>query len=112
MKVVTAVIKPFKFEDVKEALKNLGIQGLTMSEVQGFGRQGGHTETYRGAEYTIDLIPKTKIEVLADDSRVTDVVEAIVAAAKTGQIGDGKVWVTAVEDVVRIRTNERGHDAV
>jgi nitrogen regulatory protein P-II 1 len=112
MKVVTAVIKPFKFEDVKEAMKNLGIQGLTMSEVQGFGRQGGHTETYRGAEYTIDLIPKTQIEILVDDGQVTDVVEAIVAAAKTGQIGDGKVWVTTAEDVIRIRTGERGRDAI
>src|ERR1700722_2845120 len=107
MKMVTAVIKPFKFDEVKEALKTLGVQGLTMSEVQGFGRQGGHTETYRGAEYTIDLVPKVRVEILVDDAQVTDVVESVVATAKTGRIGDGKVWVVAVEDVVRIRTGER-----
>src|SRR5580704_5254980 len=100
MKNVVAVIKPFKLDEVKDALKALGVQGLTMSEVQGFGRQGGHTETYRGAEYTIDLVPKVCLEVLVDDGQVTDIVEAIVSTARTGSIGDGKVWVTGVEDVV------------
>ena len=112
MKMVTAVIKPFKFDDVKEAMRTIGIQGLTLTEVQGFGRQGGHTETYRGAEYTIDLVPKVRIEILVDDPQVSDVVEAIVAAARTGRIGDGKVWVSNVEDLVRIRTGERGIDAI
>jgi nitrogen regulatory protein P-II 1 len=112
VKLVVAVIKPFKLDEVKDALKAIGIQGLTMSEVQGFGRQGGHTETYRGAEYTIDLVPKIRIEVLVDESLVTQVFDTIIDSAKTGRIGDGKVWVVNVEDLVRIRTGERGADAV
>lgn len=112
MKLVVAVVKPFKLDDVKEALKDLGIQGLTATEAQGFGRQRGHTEVYRGAEYTIDLVPKVRIEVVLDDHQVTDVVEAIVRTAGTGKIGDGKVWVLPVEDVVRIRTGEHGPDAL
>ncbi|MCU1489454.1 MAG: nitrogen regulatory protein [Acidimicrobiaceae bacterium] len=112
MKVVIAIVKPFKLDDVKEALKNLGVQGLTLTEVQGFGRQGGHTETYRGAEYTIDLVPKVRLEILVDDPMVADVVESVITTARTGKIGDGKVWVLPVEDVVRIRTGERGVDAI
>ena len=112
MKLVVAVIKPFKLDEVKESLKDLGIQGLTACEAQGFGRQRGHTEVYRGAEYTIDLVPKVRIEVVLDDHQVTDVVEAIVRTAGTGKIGDGKVWVIPVEDVVRIRTGEHGPEAV
>ncbi len=112
MKLVVAVIKPFKLDEVKEALKDLGIQGLTATEAQGFGRQRGHTETYRGAEYTIDLVPKVRIEVVLDDHQVTDVVDAIVRTAGTGKIGDGTVWVLGVEDVVRIRTGEHGPEAV
>ncbi|MGO9558677.1 MAG: P-II family nitrogen regulator [Acidimicrobiales bacterium] len=112
MKLVVAVIKPFKLDEVKESLKDLGIQGLTATEAQGFGRQRGHTETYRGAEYTIDLVPKIRIEIVLDDHQVTDVVEAIVRTAGTGKVGDGKVWVVPVEDVVRIRTAEHGPDAL
>src|ERR1700733_11777313 len=112
MKIVVAVIKPFKLDEVKDALREVGVQGLTMSEVQGFGRQGGHTETYRGAEYTIDLVPKTRIEVLVDDGNVDRVVETIVDSARTGRIGDGKVWVLPIEELVRIRTGERGPDAL
>ncbi len=112
MKIVVAVIKPFKLDEVKDALKAIGIQGLTMGEVQGFGRQGGHTEAYRGAEYTIDLVPKVRIEVLVEDSIAAQVVETIVESAKTGRIGDGKVWVLPIEDLVRIRTGERGADAI
>jgi nitrogen regulatory protein P-II 1 len=112
MKLVVAVIKPFKLDDVKDILKDLGVQGLTVAEVQGFGRQRGHTEVYRGAEYTIDLVPKVRIEVVVDDADVSDVVEAIVTAARTGKIGDGKVWVLPLEDVVRVRTGERGAEAV
>jgi nitrogen regulatory protein P-II 1 len=112
MKLVVAVIKPFKLDAVKDVLKDLGVQGLTMSEVQGFGRQKGHTEVYRGAEYTIDLVPKVRIEVLVEDGAVIDVVEAIVQAARTGKIGDGKVWVMDLEEVVRVRTGERGPDAL
>lgn len=112
MKVVVAIVKPFKLDDVKEALKAAGVQGLTLSEVQGFGRQGGHTETYRGAEYTIDLVPKMRLEILVDDDLVDDVVDTIVGTARTGKIGDGKVWVVPAEDVVRIRTGERGKDAL
>src|SRR5580704_16530367 len=104
MKNVVAVIKPFKLDEVKDALKAIGIQGLTMGEVQGFGRQGGHTETYRGAEYTIDLVPKIRVEVLVDEAQATDVVNTIIESAKTGRIGDGKVWILPVEDLVRIRT--------
>ncbi|HLI16410.1 MAG TPA: P-II family nitrogen regulator [Acidimicrobiales bacterium] len=112
MKLVVAVIKPFKLDEVKESLKALGVQGLTLTEVQGFGRQGGHTETYRGAEYTIDLVPKVRLEILVEDRDALDVVESIVDTARTGRIGDGKVWVLPVEEVVRIRTGERGSDAL
>jgi nitrogen regulatory protein P-II 1 len=112
VKLVVAVVKPFKLDEVKEALKSLGVQGLTLTEVQGFGRQRGHTEVYRGAEYTIDLVPKLRLEVLVDDAQVVEIVEAITDTARTGTIGDGKIWVVPVEDVVRIRTGERGADAV
>ncbi|MDA8038961.1 MAG: P-II family nitrogen regulator [Actinomycetota bacterium] len=112
MKLVVAVIKPFKLDEVKDALKDLGVQGLTASEVQGHGRQRGHTEVYRGAEYSIDLVPKVRLEIVLEDHQVHDVVEAIVWAARTGKIGDGKVWVAGLEDVVRIRTGERGPEAL
>ena len=112
MKQVTAVIKPFKLDDVKAALEVLGIQGLTVGEVQGFGRQRGHTEVYRGAEYTVDLVPKVRVDVLVADGDANKVVDAIVEAARTGKIGDGKVWVTSVETLVRVRTGERDADAV
>lgn len=112
MKAITAIIKPFKLEDVKNALKEAGIAGLTVTEVQGVGRQGGHTETYRGAEYQVDFVPKLRIDVVVGDDVADTVVDAIVAAAATGKIGDGKVWVSPVEDLVRIRTGERGPDAV
>jgi nitrogen regulatory protein P-II 1 len=112
VKLVTAVVKPFKLEDVKAALTTLGLAGLTVSEVQGYGRQKGHTEVYRGAEYTVDFVPKVRVEVLVDAVDVDRVVEAIVESARTGKIGDGKVWVTPVDDVVRVRTGERGLDAV
>jgi nitrogen regulatory protein P-II 1 len=112
MKQVTAVIKPFKLEDVKAALEVLGIQGMTVSEVQGFGRQKGHTEVYRGAEYVVDLVPKVRVDILIDDPNAAKVVDAIVEAARTGKIGDGKVWVTSVETLVRVRTGERDADAV
>jgi nitrogen regulatory protein P-II 1 len=112
MKQITAIIKPFKLDDVKAALEVLGVQGLTVSEVQGFGRQRGHTEVYRGAEYTVDLVPKVKIDVLVDTLDADKVVDAIVEAARTGKIGDGKVWVTDVQTLVRVRTGERDADAV
>jgi len=112
VKLVVAVIKPFKLDDVKDILKDLGVQGLTVTEVQGFGRQRGHSEVYRGAEYTIDLVPKVRIEVVVAEADVSDVVEAIVTAARTGKIGDGKVWVVPLDDVVRVRTGERGEDAL
>jgi len=112
MKLVTAIVKPFKLDEVKEALKDAGVQGMTVSEVQGFGRQRGHTEVYRGAEYTIDFVPKVRIEVLADEADVDRIVDAVVAAARTDKIGDGKVWVADVERIVRIRTGEMGADAV
>ena len=112
MKLVTAIIKPFKLDDVKAALQAAGVQGLTVSEASGFGRQKGHTEVYRGAEYTIDLVPKLRIEVLVDDAEAAAVVDAIVKAAQSGQIGDGKVWTTSVDTVVRVRTGERGPDAL
>jgi nitrogen regulatory protein P-II 1 len=112
MKIVIAVIKPFKLDEVKEGLTSIGIQGLTMGEVSGFGRQGGHTETYRGAEYTVDLVPKVQIEVLVEDEQAQSVVDKILETAQTGRIGDGKVWILPVEDVVRIRTGERGSDAL
>ena len=112
MKLITAVIKPFKLDDVKEALKSAGVQGITVTEVKGFGRQGGHTETYRGAEYQIDFLPKTKIELVVDESNLDSVVDTIMKAAATGKIGDGKIWVTNVEQVIRIRTGEQGRDAI
>jgi len=112
VKLVTAIIKPFKVEDVKSALETLGVLGLTVSEVRGYGRQKGHTEVYRGAEYTVDLVPKVRIEVLVDDLDADKVVDTVVEAARTGKIGDGKVWVTPVESVVRVRTGERGADAL
>jgi nitrogen regulatory protein P-II 1 len=111
-KLVTAVIKPFKVDDVKAALENLGVHGLTISEVQGYGRQKGHTEVYRGAEYKIDFVPKIKIEVVVTDEAADDLVAAITTAAQTGKIGDGKVWVVPVDSVVRVRTGERGIDAL
>ena len=112
MQLITAVIKPFKLDDVKDALAELGVQGMTVSEVQGFGRQGGHSETYRGTEYKVLFTPKTRVEVVVEDSRTAAVVAAIVTAARTEKIGDGKVWVTDVGNLVRIRTGERGADAV
>ncbi len=112
MKLVTAIVKPFKLDDVKDALRGVGVQGMTVSEVRGFGRQRGHTEVYRGAEYNVDFVPKVRVEVLADDGDVGRVVDAIVSAARTEKIGDGKVWVTAVDNVVRIRTGEMGPDAL
>ena len=112
MKLITAVIKPFKLDEVKESLKGAGIQGMTVTEVQGFGRQSGHTEVYRGTEYTVDFVPKVRIEVLTDDPDVDSVVEVVVDAARTGKIGDGKVWVTDVDSLTRIRTGERGNDAI
>ena len=112
MKLVTAVIKPFKLDDVKDALSAVGVQGMTISEVQGFGRQGGHSETYRGTEYKVLFTPKTRIEVVIDDVDTDLVVDAILGAARTDKIGDGKVWVTNVESLARIRTGERGADAI
>jgi len=112
MKKIEAIIKPFKLEDVKEALSGLGVEGMTVSEVKGFGRQKGHTEIYRGSEYTVDFLPKIKIEIVLADSLVNSAVEAVVKAAKTGKIGDGKVFVSAIENAVRIRTEETGEDAV
>ncbi|HEX5365736.1 MAG TPA: P-II family nitrogen regulator [Acidimicrobiales bacterium] len=112
MKLITAVVKPFKLDDVKTALKEAGIAGMTVTEVQGFGRQSGHTEVYRGAEYTIDFVPKVRIELLVPDEDVPPLIEALTAAARTGKIGDGKVWVTTVDELVRIRTGEMGADAL
>ena len=112
MKLVTAIIKPFTLEDVKGALEQIGVLGMTVSEVQGYGRQKGHTEVYRGAEYTVDLVPKVRVEVLVDDLDAEKVVDTIAEAARTGKIGDGKVWVTPVDAVVRVRTGERGADAL
>ena len=112
MKLISAIIKPFKLDDVKEALRGHGVAGMTVSEVQGFGRQRGHTEVYRGTEYTVDFVPKVRVEVLVDDGDVEQVTGAIVNAARTDKIGDGKVWVTPVEQVVRIRTGEMGRDAL
>jgi nitrogen regulatory protein PII len=112
MKKIEAIIKPFKLEDVKEALAGLGVEGMTVSEVKGFGRQKGHTEIYRGSEYTVDFLPKIKIEVVLADSRVDSAVEAIIKAAKTGKIGDGKVFVSSIENAIRIRTEETGEQAV
>lgn len=112
MKLVTAVIKPFKLDDVKDALKAIGVAGITVTEVRGFGRQGGHTETYRGAEYKIDFVPKVNLSVVIADEAVDSVVDTIVSAAATGKIGDGKIWVTDVDRLVRIRTGEEGSDAI
>ena len=112
MKLVTAIVKPFVLEDVKGALEQIGVLGMTVSEVQGYGRQKGHTEVYRGAEYSVDFVPKVRVEVVADDALADKVVDAVVEAARTGKIGDGKVWVTPVESVIRVRTGERGGDAV
>ncbi|MBC2874691.1 MULTISPECIES: P-II family nitrogen regulator [Streptomyces] len=112
MKLVTAVVKPHRVDEIKDALQRFGIQGLTISDVQGHGRQRGHTEVYRGAEYRIDTLPKSRIEVLVEDPDATDVVDVIVRTARTGKIGDGKVWVVPVETVVRVRTGERGPDAL
>jgi nitrogen regulatory protein PII len=112
MKKIEAVIKPFKLDDVKEALSGLGVQGMTVSEVKGFGRQKGHTEIYRGSEYTVDFLPKIKIELVLADAQVSAAIDAIVKAAKTGKVGDGKIFVTAIENAVRIRTQETGEQAV
>jgi nitrogen regulatory protein PII len=112
MKLITAIVKPFKLDDVKVALKAAGVVGMTVTEVRGFGRQGGHTETYRGSEYQIDFVPKAKLEVIVDDSVADGIVDAITTAAQTGKIGAGKVWVTTVDELVRIRTGERGIDAI
>ena len=112
MKLVTAIVKPFVLEDVKGALEQVGVLGMTISEVQGYGRQKGHTEVYRGAEYSVDFVPKVRVEVVADDALAEKVVDAVVEAARTGKIGDGKVWVTPVESVIRVRTGERGTDAI
>jgi nitrogen regulatory protein P-II 1 len=112
MKLVTAIVKPHRIEEVKEALRDLGVSGLTTTDVEGFGRQRGHTEVYRGAEYQVDFVPKVKVEVVVDDDDVQGVVDAVVKAARTGKIGDGKIWVTPVEGVIRIRTGEMGPDAL
>jgi nitrogen regulatory protein PII len=112
MKLITAVIKPFKLDDVNDALKAVGIQGMTVTEVRGFGRQGGHTETYRGAEYKIDFVPKVKVELVVDEAIVDQTVDTIRTAAATGKIGDGKIWVTTIDRMVRIRTGEEDSDAI
>jgi nitrogen regulatory protein P-II 1 len=112
MKLVTAILKPFKIDDVKAALEAYGVQGMTVSEVQGFGRQRGHTEVYRGAEYTVSFVPKVRLEVLVDDADVHEVIDVIAKSAHTGSIGDGKVWSTPVEEIVRVRTGERGAEAL
>src|SRR3977135_1349996 len=112
MKLITAIVKPFTLEDVKTGLEQTGVLGMTVSEVQGFGRQKGHTEVYRGAEYSVDFVPKIRVEVVVDEVQVDKTIDALVEAARTGKIGDGKVWVTPVETVVRVRTGERGLDAL
>jgi nitrogen regulatory protein P-II 1 len=112
MKLIIAVIKPFKVGEVRDALQAIGVRGLTVTDAHGHGRQGGHTEVYRGAEYQIDVVPKSRVEVLADDIDVPHVIDTIVTAARTGRIGDGKVWVQNVEEVIRVRTGERGVDAI
>lgn len=112
MKLVTAIIKPFKLDDVKTAVEALDVHGMTVSEASGFGRQRGHTEVYRGAEYTVELVPKVRIEIVIEDDRAGDVIDAIVGAAQTGKIGDGKVWSVPVDSVVRVRTGERGAEAL
>jgi nitrogen regulatory protein PII len=112
MKLITAIVKPFKLDDVKDALKAAGAQGITVSEVRGFGRQGGHTETYRGAEYNIEFVPKVKLEVLTTTEDASRICEVIATAAATGKIGDGKIWVSSVESIIRIRTGEQGPEAI
>jgi nitrogen regulatory protein P-II 1 len=112
MKLITAIVKPFTLDDVKTSLEEAGVLGMTVSEIQGYGRQKGHTEVYRGAEYSVDFVPKVRIEVVVDDSIVEKVVDSIVRSARTGKIGDGKVWVSPVETIVRVRTGERGTDAL
>lgn len=112
MKLVTAIVKPFTLTDIKESLESIGVRGMTVTEVQGFGQQKGHTEVYRGAEYAVDFVSKIKIGVVVSDDLYSDVIEAIISASRTGKIGDGKIWVTPVDDVARVRTAERGEDAV
>jgi nitrogen regulatory protein PII len=112
MKLITAIVKPFKLDEVKEALKAAGVQGITVSEVKGFGRQGGHTETYRGSEYQIDFVPKVRIELVVEDNSLERTLDVIRESASTGKIGDGKIWVTNVEQIIRIRTGEHGADAI
>jgi nitrogen regulatory protein P-II 1 len=112
VRLVTAILKPFKLDEVKSALEAAGVQGMTVSEVQGFGRQRGHTEVYRGAEYTVDFVPKVRVEILVDDADADRIIDAVVAASRTGSIGDGKVWSTPVDEVVRVRTGERGPEAL
>jgi nitrogen regulatory protein PII len=112
MKLITAIVKPFKLDDVKEALKAAGVQGITVSEVKGFGRQGGHTETYRGSEYQIDFVPKMRIELVVEDNSLERTLDVIRESASTGKIGDGKIWVTNVEQIIRIRTGEHGAEAI
>ena len=112
MKLIVGIIKPFKVDDVKDAVKELGVQGMTVSDVQGFGRQRGHTEVYRGAEYKVEFVPKVRIEVLTDDDDARRVADTIVNAARTGQIGDGKVWISPVDTIIRVRTGEMDHDAI
>lgn len=112
MKLVTAIVKPFTLTDIKESLESIGVRGMTVTEVQGFGQQKGHTEVYRGAEYAVDFVSKIKIEIVVSDDLYSDVIEAIISASRTGKIGDGKIWVTPVDDVARVRTAERGEDAV
>jgi len=112
MKLITAIVKPFKLDDVKAAVKAAGVTGITVTEVRGFGRQGGHTEVYRGAEYNIDFVPKVRLEMVVDDAVVDTVIEAITSSAGTGKIGDGKIWINTVERLVRIRTGEEGADAI
>jgi nitrogen regulatory protein P-II 1 len=112
MRLVTGVVKPFKLDEVREALKKVGVQGMTIGEVQGFGRQRGHTEVYRGAEYQVEFVPKVRLEVIVEDSHTDEVVDAMATAAKTGKIGDGKIWVTPLSEVIRVRTGERGSEAL
>jgi nitrogen regulatory protein P-II 1 len=112
MKLITAIVKPFKLDEVKTALQACGVEGMTVSEASGFGRQRGHTEVYRGAEYVVDLVPKVRIEILADDAQVDAIITAVVNASQTGKIGDGKIWVTNVEQIVRVRTGETGTSAI
>lgn len=112
MKLITAIVKPFTLTDVKEALEQVGVQGMTVTETQGFGQQKGHTEVYRGAEYAVDFVPKVKIEVVVSDAQLDEVVETIVNTARTGKMGDGKVWVTNVEELIRVRTGDRGNEAL